>query len=606
MRELSLEPLRLGTEGASHTLRDDKKIFGVEMIKVLAALLFLGASAVSATAQDNFWVQIEARRTLTGAQDRAREYAGTVDSVHGYYLGDGFYGIFIGPYSEADAETALGTLLSIGVIPSDSFVKNGQYFKQQFWPIGGRPAPSAQLPREPEATAVVPASSDVIAPSDETVAEARVSEAALDRPAREELQKALKWAGFYDAAIDGSFGRGTRGAMQAWQTANNQDPTGILTTRQREMLFDQYNSVLEGTKMRLVRDDASGIQMEIPTGLVAFTEYKPPFVRFDPNADVDQAQVLFISQQGDAGRLEGLYEIMQVLSIVPPQGPRQLSKTGFEIEGISDDLHSYTSVSLEGSDIKGFTLVWPAGDEARRERVLDIMKSSFTRLDGVLDPAIAPPGEDQAIDMVAGLAVRQPQMSRSGFYVSDSGIVATTPEVLGQCDRITLDREYEAEVIAADMDLGIALLRPTETISPLNVVAFETRTPRLQDQIVVGGYPYNGVLSAPTLTFGQVVDIRSLTGDDRLGRLSILPQPSDAGGPVFDKHGAVIGMLLPRIDGNTRVLPPEVNFSLDASQIVTMMETNGIEAKRSEVLQEISPVAMTRQAADVTVLVSCW
>ncbi|WP_106743876.1 serine protease [Yoonia maritima] len=576
------------------------------MIKLLAAFLFLGVSAVSATAQDTFWVQIEARKTLTGAQDRAREYAGTIDSVHGYYLGDGFYGIFIGPYSEASAETALGTLLGLGVIPSDSFVKNGRFFQQQFWPIGGRTASSAQLPQATLETPVSANISDAAPLSDETPAQARASESELDRPAREELQKALKWAGFYSAAIDGSFGRGTRSAMQAWQVANNQDPSGILTTRQREMLFDQYNSVLEGTRMRLVRDDASGIQMQIPTGLVAFTEYKPPFVRFDPSADVAEAQVLFISQQGDAGRLKGLYEIMQILDIVPTTGSRTLTKSSFEIEGINDDLHSYTSVSLEGTDIKGFTLVWPAGDEARRERVLDIMKSSFSRLDGVLDPAIAPPNEDQAIDMVAGLAVRQPRMSRSGFFVSDNGIVATTPEAIESCERITLDREYEAEPIMTDADLGIALLRPTESISPLNVAAFEIRTPRLQDQIVVGGYPYNGVLSAPTLTYGQVVDIRNLSGDDRIGRLSILPQPSDAGGPVFDKFGAVIGMLLPRIDGNAQVLPPEVNFSLDAGQITATLESNGITATRSEDTQEMSPVAMTRRAADITVLVSCW
>ena len=291
---------------------------------------------------------------------------------------------------------------------------------------------------------------------------------------------------------------------------------------------------------------------------------------------------------------------------VPTDGPRNVTSTGFEIEGISEDVHSYTMVTREGTDIKGFTLVWPAGDDARRTRVLDIMKSSFERLDGVLDPAIAPPGEDQSIDMVSGLAVRQPVLSRSGFYVSETGIVATTPEAVAQCDRVTLDHDTDAEVIATDLDAGVTLLRPTAAITPHGIAAFHTGTPRLQDQIVVGGYPYNGVLSAPTLTFGQIVDIRSLTGDDRLARLSILPQISDAGGPVFDKYGAVIGMLLPRIDGNTQVLPPEVNFSIDANEIIALMETNTIAASISESIVEISPVQLTRNAADITVLVSCW
>jgi S1-C subfamily serine protease len=577
------------------------------MIKVIAAVLLLGVSTGSAAAQDNFWVQVEAQTALTSAQTRARDYASGLDDVHGYYLGDGFYGIFIGPYSESNAETALATLLSLGVIPGDSFVKDGSRFQQQYWPIGGRAPEPAQLPTTQQTTAEpVTQTETLAAPTDETVAEARASESALDRPAKEALQVALRWAGHYNAAIDGSFGRGTRTAMESWQVANNENPTGVLTTRQRAKLFVQYDSVLEGTNLRLVRDDASGIQMQIPTGLVEFTQYKPPFVRFDPSVEDPKAQVLFISQSGDAGRLMGLYEIMQVLDIVPTDGPRTATSTGFEIEGINDDLHSYTTVTLEGTDIKGFTLVWPAGDDARRTRVLDIMKSSFERLDGTLDPALAPPGEDQAIDMVSGLTVRQPKLSRSGFYVSQDGVVATTPEVIAQCDRITLDRETDAEVIITDAELGLTLLRPTTAITPHNIAAFQTGTPRLQDQIVVGGYPYDGVLSAPTLTFGQVIDIRNLTGDDRLGRLSILPQPSDAGGPVFDKHGAVIGMLLPRIDGNSQVLPPEVNFSLDAGQIVAVMEANAIAPTASEALTEISPVQMTRNAADITVLVSCW
>jgi hypothetical protein len=577
------------------------------MFKVIVSFVLLTFSAVSATAQDNFWVQVEAQTALTSAQTRARDYASALDGVHGFYLGDGFYGIFIGPYSETEAETALATLLGLGVIPSDSFVKDGRRFQQQFWPIGGRTAVATQLPVDPQTTAdPVDEIAALTPPADETVAEARASESALDRPAKEDLQIALRWAGHYNAAIDGSFGRGTRAAMQAWQVANAEEPTGVLTTRQRAKLFEQYNSVLEGTDMRLVRDDASGIQMKIPTGLVEFTEYKPPFVRFDPNADGPQAQVLFISQSGDAGRLVGLYEIMQVLDIVPTDGPRNLTSTGFEIEGIGDDLHSYTTVTLEGTDIKGFTLVWPAGDDARRTRVLDIMKDSFERLDGTLDPALAPPGEDQSIDMVSGLSVRQPTLSRSGFYVSQDGIVVTTTEAIAQCDRITIDRETDAEVIATDVELGVALLRPTTEIVPHGTAAFQTGTPRLQDQVVVGGYPYDGVLSAPTLTFGQVVDIRSLTGDDRLGRLSILPQPSDAGGPVFDKYGAVIGMLLPRIDGNSQVLPAEVNFSLDAQQVIALMDANGVGSTVSEDMTEIGPVQMTRNAADITVLVSCW
>jgi peptidoglycan hydrolase-like protein with peptidoglycan-binding domain len=79
---------------------------------------------------------------------------------------------------------------------------------------------------------------------DETLAEARASEAALDRGEREMLQIALKWAGFYNSSIDGAFGRGTRASMSAWQDANGYTNTGVLTTLQRADLLAQYNAVL--------------------------------------------------------------------------------------------------------------------------------------------------------------------------------------------------------------------------------------------------------------------------------------------------------------------------------------------------------------------------
>lgn len=580
------------------------------MIKAIAAFFLLIVSAVSANAQDNFWVQIQATQTLTGAQDNAREFARRLDDVHGYYIGDGFYGIFIGPFSESDAEIARERLLAQGAIPSDSFVYNGRTLRQQFWPIGGGTTSAATVPDTPgqntTGSDIANLPADPLIVSDETLSEARASEAALERPEKEELQRALRWAGVYTAAIDGSFGRGTRAAMQAWQEANNMEPTGVLTTGQRVILFSQYNRVLEGLNLRLVRDDASGIQMDIPTDIVSFSEYRPPFVRFEATGDVDEALVLFISQTGDEGRLIGLYEVMQVLEIIPPEGPRSVDSNGFEIEGIGNGIHSYTSVSLRDGEIKGFTLVWPEGDEARRSRMLEIMQDSFDLLPGTLDPRIVPVSEDQAIDMVAGLAVRQPRQSRSGFYVGNDGTVVTTPEILDECTQITFDRETEAEVIARDDDLGIAVLRPIEDLAPISIASFQSDTPRLQDQIAVAGYPFNGVLSAPTLTFGQVVDIRGLTGDDTIKRLSILPQPSDAGGPVFDDRGAVLGMLLPRKDGNTQVLPPEVNFSVDGTQIVNLLAEQGVTAQISEAAAAISPVALTRRAADITVLVSCW
>ena len=549
------------------------------MLRAFIAVIFLGLWPVSMLAQDVAYVQVEAHPTLTTAQARARFYAGQLENVNGFSLGGGWYGVVLGPYTPNDANTVLRQMRRDRTIPSDSFIIKGRRFQQQFWPVGvGAQTPAQPLPdaTTPEVETVAPievaplaeVSAPVVIPT-ETRRQAQASEKLLDRDQRKNLQTALKWAGFYASAIDGAYGRGTRASMRAWQNANNAEPTGVLTTTQRATLLASYNAVLDGMGLTLVRDDASGIEMLVPTGVVAFSEYEPPFVRFDPKGNLD-ASVLFISQDGDQNRLFGLYEILQTLTIVPNDGPRKRDNRSFELEGIDDDIHSYTYAKLDNGTIKGFSLIWPAGDDERRRRVLDEMKASFVVLDGVLDPSLA------------------------------------APEAVGSCDRISLNSEHDAQVVHLDDALGLAVLRPDVALSPLGVVTFQTGIPRLQTSVAVAGFPYGGVLVTPSLTFGRLADMRGLNGEETIKRLALTAQFGDAGGPVFDNAGSVLGMLLPRNESGGQVLPQDVSFSVDSDEILASLNTAGIAAQTTDAVAFMSPETLTLRAADNTVLVSCW
>ena len=89
-------------------------------------------------------------------------------------------------------------------------------------------------------------------------------------------------------------------------------------------------------------------------------------------------------------------------------------------------------------------------------------------------------------------------------------------------------------------------------------------------------------------------------------RLSIYAQPGDAGGPVYDNGGAVLGMLLPKEQTNGQSLPPEVSFSVDADQIVASISGAGLTVETTDSVAYMTPEALTLLAADMTVLVSCW
>ena len=576
-------------------------------IITLVAALFMTQAAI---AQDVAYIQIEAQPSLARAEERARDYATVLNDVNGFALGRGWYGVALGPYPRADAEALLRQLRSNGQVPRDSYIEEPNEYGRQFWPIGA--ALNAQSPQPvaiPEITAPETAQPAVEAPAptaeepDETPRQARASEAQLSPAEREELQVALKWAGVYRGAIDGAFGRGTRGSMAEWQRNNGFEATGILTTAQRAELLRQYNAILDGMGMQQVTEAKAGISMQLPMGIVAFDHYEAPFVHYTPTTDLD-ARVILISQPGDRETLYGLYEIMQTLEIVPLDGPRERLRNSFVLTGSNSRITSHTEARLINGAIKGFTLVWPAGDEERRLRVLDKMKASFETTAAVLDPAEIK-DDGQTIDLVAGLNVRRPKLSRSGFYITRDGSVVTTIHVVEACSRITLDGEHEATVIASDPDLGVAVLRPASRLVPISVASFRQGQPRLQSEVAISGYSFGGVLSAPTLTFGTLQDLRGLSGDDRLDRLAVNAHPGDAGGPVFDTGGAVLGMLLPRENGDKQ-LPGEVSFSTDAASLSDFLGKAGVKVEAANGTASMAPEDLTQLANGMTVLVSCW
>ncbi|MCR9125062.1 MAG: trypsin-like peptidase domain-containing protein [Rhodobacteraceae bacterium] len=583
----------------------------------LVLTVVLGLARMVQAQEDVVWVQVEAQPSLTAAQERARSYASALPDVNGFALGAGWYGIALGPYLRSDAEQVLRVYRAEGRIPRDSYIAFSSTYREQFYPVGANVLnrgvieppvlPQSDAPQTAAASQPEPEPQPQAEPQpepDETPAEARRSEARLTGQERRDLQVALQWAGYYNAAIDGAFGRGTRASMSEWQIGNGYEPTGVLTTRQRQVLLDQYNAPLTSVGMTLQRDDRAGIEIALPMAEVGFDRYDPPFAHYDSTADLG-VRVLLISQRGDRATLFGLYDIMQTLEIVPLDGPRSRESDGFSLTGRNGRIVSHTEATLSGGEIKGFTLIWPAGDEARRTRVLDAMRSTFRALPGALDAA-AGAGTVQNIDLVAGLQVRRPRLSRSGFYVDRSGAVVTTAEAVAGCTRITLDADHDARVVATDMTSGIAVLRPAQALAPPAVARLAQTPPPLASDVAVAGYPFEGTLTAPTLTYGTLADVKGLQGEPGLRRLALSALPGDAGGPVLDASGSVMGMLLPK-SGSTRQLPADVSFAAGTDSVLAALRQAGLTGIGAGAPgPDATPQELTREGTGMTVLVSCW
>lgn len=573
---------------------------------LLSALVLVHPTA--GTAQDGtVWLQVEAHPDRATAETRAQAYGALFPEAAGFGLRSGWFGILLGPYPPEEAAQLLSGLKAERLIPADSFIAYPRDLGDQFWPAAGAAAPAVADPAaEPMATPEPPVEPEPAAAPDETRQEARDSEALLTPEERRDLQTALQWFGFYPSAIDGAFGPGTRNSMSAWQEAQGLEPTGILTTRQRRALLDAWKGDLAAFGFTEVIESESGITVTLPLALVEFDHYEPPFVHYRAKTP-DAPRILLISQPGDQAALFGLYDVLQTLESVPLDGVRDRDDRSFRIRGTSAKVDTTVYATLNGDRIKGWMLISTPGNEPRDARILKVLQDSFSPDgDSVLDPGMVAMDAGTKAGLLAGLEVRKPRLSRTGFFVSPEGAVVTTVEAVAECGRVTIDRTTDAEVTLSDAPSGLALLKPKAPLAPRAVAGFASASTRLGSEITVPGYSYEDRLPAPVLTFGTFEDAKGLNGEPSLSRLSLQSLPGDAGGPVLDGTGAVVGMLLPAAAQGDKQLPAGVAFALTGSEITRLLTQTGVIPQPAAPGGPLAPGALAETATGMTALVSCW
>jgi hypothetical protein len=107
------------------------------------------------------------------------------------------------------------------------------------------------------------------------------------------------------------------------------------------------------------------------------------------------------------------------------------------------------------------------------------------------------------------------------------------------------------------------------------------------------------------MAFGTLADLQGINGEATIQRLSLDTADSEAGGPVFDLTGSVLGMVLPGATEG-RTLPEDVTLALRADQLSAAFAAAGLTPTISTRTETMSRERLARLGADMTVTVSCW
>jgi Trypsin-like peptidase domain len=194
--------------------------------------------------------------------------------------------------------------------------------------------------------------------------------------------------------------------------------------------------------------------------------------------------------------------------------------------------------------------------------------------------------------------------SGSGIFVSYDGHVLTNNHVIEDCSRLRMEQPVSgamvATVVARDVSNDLALLRTSSR--PTIVAKFRSQT-RLGQSIYVFGFPmFPNLSSSGNFTIGSVTALTGPGDDTGLVQISAPVQPGNSGGPLLDKRGNVVGVIVARIEKLQNV-----NFAIKSSIALNFLSSNGVGAKESETTaSELPPEEIADLAKPFTVRILCY
>lgn len=202
----------------------------------------------------------------------------------------------------------------------------------------------------------------------------------------------------------------------------------------------------------------------------------------------------------------------------------------------------------------------------------------------------------------------------TGFFISRDGYLLTNHHVIEGCESVSLrlpgQSSRPANLVAQDPGNDLALLKSE---SRPDLVASLSSRKRLQlgQFAIIFGFPLTGVLSSSgNLVTGTVSALSGLQDDPRLFQISAPVQPGNSGGPVMDASGAVIGVVIGKLNARAMEkaiadIPQNVNFAIKGALAAGFLDSNNVDYVTDLGKQTIPVEEIAKRAIRFTVLVEC-
>lgn len=437
---------------------------------------------------------------------------------------------------------------------------------------------------------------------------------AQDTDTKISITLGLIGTGDFDGLLDYGFTKRLFKAVNSFKVREGLTTDGILRNSEIDLLSTRATPFFGALGLQYYSHPITGSKLFVPRSvfdLETTNSHGLAFERNDSN--------LSLSFDAYASSEKTFLELYNSVTRVHSQRQVEykiIRNNFFVVNGIHRGRHFYTWMSATRASSTGFTLSWSPVWATTGKKISIFLANSYIAEPKASEPenSYAPNDQQSSID---NKAREEPPSSGTGtgFKVTDQGHVLTNFHVAGHCGKILLLKPGEisipAQLVSVDEMNDLALLKAERYLGGTTAKFSSGSQLKAGSDIVVYGFPLAGTLSTSgNVVTGNITALAGLGNDSRLFQISAPVQPGNSGGPVIDRHGNVVAVIVSKLNvlamsKITGDISQNVNFAIKGNIATNFMEGVGVKFQTDSATVSLDTPAIGEKAQGFTYLVEC-
>ena len=421
--------------------------------------------------------------------------------------------------------------------------------------------------------------------------------------------------GDFNGLIDFGFTKRYYNAVVAFERRERLTPDGVLEDWEVNRLNQAVSNFYGTLGFEFITHPMAGSKLFVPRQL--FEQSKPTVQGYSFERNDKNLSISFVAYTDSEKSFTDLFETLVRVTPIRKIAYKRLRSNYFVVSGTFRKRNFYTWMSVVPGGSTGYTISWTDSWQVMGSKLSILLANSFVAIP-TDTPSTQPPAERPEQGSASNSPPAPPQPTSgtgTGFQVSGAGHVLTNFHVAGQCKSTMLRKTGElpvsAELVASDATNDLALVKATQALGGTVAVFAGGPLPRAGADIAVFGFPRSDVLSeSGNIVTGNISALSGFGNDSRHFQISAPIQPGNSGGPVLDRNGRIIAVVVSKLNAiaaiqDTGDVPQNVNFAIKANVAMNFLDGAGIAYQRQADSQSLDTPTIADTARGFTFLVEC-